>query len=230
MAKKNTDQSGTVKFKSCGCEVKKTIGAKNVKIRHYTVKIVSVLCLTIVLLSLFPVMAQAQTFTPDIPEGMDYFALFNRPSTSSTVKARVSEGELVHVEDVYQTGWCFVRYKGADGTEHTGYMKIASLIPLDEQATVMAEAFAKERNLENSVIKWGLILLGIAFVGSFLVFLRQFKSIISGAAMLALCALQVYFLTQTSGFSWYLPSAVGWMWAILWSACFVVFLILQCYV
>jgi hypothetical protein len=133
------------------------------------------------------------------------------------------------VDYIEKNGWCRVYYTNSEGREITGFTRIGMLIPLDEQATEMKAAFDNQRGLERQVVTLGIILAGIGLVLSFLSFLKHIRTLLLAIIVLSLSAVQIYFLTQTPGFSFYLPSAVGWQWAAIWFGCFTVFLLVQIY-
>ena len=196
----------------------------------FTLKNASKVCLVFFLFALLPTMVQAQYFTPDLPEGR-WLYLFSGPSTqggANAALARVLHNEQVRVDTVNKNGWCRVFYIDAEGKEFNGYTKMSMLIPLDEQAAEMKAAYDKKGGLEKTVVTLGIILAGIGLVISFLGFMKSIRTIVLAAIVLLLSAVEIYFLTQT-GFSFYLPSVVGWKWAAIWFACFTVFLLAQIY-
>jgi len=197
-----------------------------------TFRAVCKLCLVGVLFALLPMMVQAQNFKPDLPEGR-WLYLFGSPSLrggESAALTRVLHNEQVRVENIDKNGWCRVHYIDSEGKEFNGYTKISVLISLDDQAAEMKAAYDKQGGLEKTVITLGIILAVIGLVISFLYFLKTIRTIALAVIVLFLSAVELYFLTQTSGFTFFLPSVVGWKWAAIWFACFTVFLVAQIYV
>jgi len=189
------------------------------------------ICLAFLLFALLPTIIQAQNFKPDLPEDR-WLYLFKGPSSrggESASLTRVLFNEQVRVDNIDKNGWCRVYFKDSQGKEFNGYTKIGVLIPLDEEATEMKAAYDKQGGLEKLVITLGLILVVVGLVLSFLSFLGHIRTMLLAAIVLLISAVEIYFLTQTSGFSFYLPSAVGWKWAAISFVCFTVFLLVQIY-
>ena len=103
-------------------------------------------------------------------------------------------------------------------------------IPVDEDAIEMEAAHDSQGGLERVVVMFGIIAAGIGLVISFLGFLKHIRTLILAVIVLLLSGVQIYFISQTSGFTFYLPSVVGWKWAAIWFACFTVFLLVQIYI
>lgn len=182
-------------------------------------------------MALLPMLASAQKFTPDQPEGRGLY-LFNTPSLTSMNSASqgwmIMHGEQVHANRLLKSGWCEVRYKSpSTGKEFTGYLKIKTLTPLDEVAKEMKAGYEKRVLLENQTLKGGVILAAAGLVILCLGFLGWIRNLLLAAVVILLSVLEIYFLTHSDGFTFYLPTVVGWKWAVIWFLCFSGFLFVQ---
>ena len=99
----------------------------------------------------------------------------------------------------------------------------------NEQAEEMIAALDNQGGLEKLVITMGIILAGIGLVISFLGFLKHIRTVVLALIVLSISAVEIYFITQTQGFTFYLPSIVGWGRAAMMFGCFTVFLLVQIY-
>jgi len=205
------------------------------------VKKIMMAIMFLIICSLFPVSAQAAYFTPDIEEGKRLI-LFTYPRYDATQHSGnlganswgINYGEQVRVDELMENGWCKVHYTSPKtGMRAEGYllMRMLTPVPGDQQAAELRATFDERIERENQVIKWGLIILGIGLLVSFLGFLGPVRVILTALALLALSALQIHFLRETSGFgfTFFLPSVFGWKWAAIWFSCFAVFFVGQIY-
>jgi hypothetical protein len=103
------------------------------------------------------------------------------------------------------------------------------LKPLDDVAAGMKETAALRAALEERIIRWGIILVAIGLVLSFMSFLGQARTWLLYAISLAIGGLELWFLS-TGGFTFYSPAVVGWKWAVVWFIALFAFLLAQMYV
>jgi hypothetical protein len=193
-------------------------------------------------LAIIPLLAEAQTFTPDQPEDRGVFLFLNpninginsRRDGPMIIGGKITEskafmimgGEEVFVERLDYNGWARVNYTNKDGIEYTGYLRIRSLKPLDDTAAEMLALAESRADLETKVITIGFILAGIGLLLSFLP-LGKAGAVLQLITFLGLCALEIWFLRTTEGFTIYSPSVYTWKTAIKWAVCFVLFLTIQ---
>ena len=187
-------------------------------------KFVFLLCLT----TFLPMFVSAQSFKVDLPEDYEGLYLYLSPAVNAMRSDwTIKPNEKVLVESVRYNGWCKVKYTDVNGKEFDGYLKMKRLAPLDEKAQEMKDEITRLETLETRTITWGIIILAIGFLLSFMKFLGRIKDILVVAAVILLSVVEIYFFTQTKGFTFYSPMVVGWKWALLWFLCFAGFIIQQ---
>ncbi|MCL2098020.1 MAG: hypothetical protein FWH23_04605 [Bacteroidales bacterium] len=164
----------------------------------------------LLLIMLLPMIASAQWFSPDIPEEDEFLFLFERAIVSSMKVASVKKTEKVFVEESMATGWCKVKYTNSEGKEIEGYTKMQVLKPLDDVAAQMKEQRNNFTLGQWKVVTFVIIFIVIGLAALFMEFLGRWGLILQILAITVLCALEFWFLTQTEGFTFYLPSVVGW--------------------
>jgi hypothetical protein len=184
--------------------------------------------LLLLLVAVMPMVAQAQNFTPDLPEDRGIY-LFMAPAMNAAHSDwLVMSGETLTAVEVKSNGWVELSYTDKNGQEFTGYNKIKMLKPLDDVAAGMKETAARRAELENRIIRWGIILVGIGLVIAFMSFLGKARTWLLYAISLAVGGLELWFLATTEGgFTFYSPAVVGWKWAVIWFIGLIVFLAAQ---
>jgi hypothetical protein len=182
--------------------------------------------LLLLLAAVVPMMAQAQNFTPDLPEDRGLY-LFIAP-TAKTLHTdwMVMSGETLTAVEVKSNGWVKLSYTDKKGQEFTGFNKIKMLKPLDDVAARMKETAARRVAMEYRIIRWGIILVAIGLLISFMTFLGKVRTWLLYAISLAVGGLELWFLI-TGGFTFYSPAVVGWKWAVIWFFGLIAFLALQ---
>ena len=173
--------------------------------------------------------ASAQWFSPDIPEEDEFLFLFEKAIVSSMKVASVKKTEKVFVEKSMATGWCKVKYTNSEGKEIEGYTKMQVLKPLDDVAVQMKEQRDSFTLGQWKVVTWAIIFLVVGIVVSFMSFLGRWRLILQIVAVTLLCALELWFLTQTEGFTFYLPTVVGWKKAAIGFLFLTIFLVAHIY-
>jgi len=199
-------------------------------------KAVTIIILLLVLCPLFSVAAQAAYFTPDVEEDrllyLFEYPRFNTRFHSGREGWGISPTEQVKVVELKDNGWCEVRYiSPRTGEEIEGYILMRMLVPVpgDEAAAELRAAFDNRVERENEVIKWGLIILAIGLVVSFMSFLGFVRPILMAASLIALSVVQIRFFMEAEAFNFVLPSVFGWRVAAIGFGCFLVFFIIQMY-
>ncbi|MCL2098605.1 MAG: hypothetical protein FWH23_07620 [Bacteroidales bacterium] len=182
-----------------------------------------------IILAMLPMIASAQWFSPDIPEEDEFLFLFEKAIVSSMRVASVKKTEKVFVEESMATGWCKVKYTNSEGKEIEGYTKMQVLKPLDDVAAQMKEQRNNFTLGQWKVVTFAVIFLVVGIVVSFMSFLGRWKLILMIVAVMFLSALEFWFLTQTEGFTFYLPTVVGWKKAIIGFLFLAIFLVAHIY-
>jgi hypothetical protein len=137
----------------------------------------------------------------------------------------IMSGEELRVDSLYYNGWARINYV-KEGKELGGYVRIRRLKALDDTAQEMLTLAESRADRETLVITIGMILAAIGLVLSFLP-LGKTGAMLQMLAFAALCAVEIWYLTTTGGFTIYSPSVVTWKSAIKWSLCFILFLAVQ---
>jgi hypothetical protein len=180
----------------------------------------------LLLIAVMPMVAQAQNFTPDLPEERGIY-LFMAPAMNAPHSDwLVMSGETLTAVEVKSNGWVKLSYTDKKGQELTGYNKIKMLKPLDDVAAGMKETAVRRAALEIQIIRWGIILVAIGLVIAFMPFLGKARTWLLYAILLAVGGLELWFLS-TGGFTFYSPAVVGWKWAVVWFVGLIVFLAAQ---
>jgi len=177
------------------------------------------------LTTLFPLIASAQWFSPK--HGVIRLFKETDDRDSKTAAIVMNTNEKIFVEEVLEKGWCKVKYTNPKGQEFDCYAKLYQLRPLDDVAAEMVEAASQMTVEQTIVITWGLILAGIGLVLLFMGFLGNLRAILTLVVLALLSALEIYYITQTEGFTFYMPSVVGWKNAIIGFLCLLGFMIVQ---
>jgi len=100
---------------------------------------------------------------------------------------------------------------------------------IEQEVDVQAAELKSTSAWEARTVKWGLILVGFGLLVSFMSFLGHIRTVLLAVAVIAVSALEIHFLWSTSGFTFYLPTVVGWGAAAKWFLCFTLFFLAQIY-
>lgn len=180
--------------------------------------------LLFLLMAMLPLAAQAQYFTPDLPEDRGLYLFLQPDMGSMHHEWMIMSGEKMLVEKVGDNGWCRIKYVNKEGKEYVGFNKMNMLKPLDDTAVAMKETAIARKAKEHQIIYWGGVLLAIGLLLSFMKFLGKVRTVLLYAVIMLLSVLEIWFLKTTDGWTVYLPAVVGWKWAAIWFTVLLVFI------